>query len=216
MIRYRKEKEKMISRFLKLYQSGMINMFEGNITVRMPDCILVTPSQMEKDQITPGMIAEMDMNGRILNDPEAKPSSEYKMHLEVYRLREDLNAIVHTHSPYATAYAVSGQPIRGNMAEIFMFFGGEIPVCSYGPPGSETLYADFPRYFIDEDKDAVLLANHGVVTAGRSLADAMSKAEAAEKLALINTQVRMIGTEHVLSGLEREPLLAFYAGRKTR
>lgn len=215
-MRYVKEKEEMISRFLKLYQSGMINMFEGNITLRMPDCILVTPSQMEKDKITPEMIAEMDLEGRVLNDPEVKPSSEYKMHLAIYRLREDLKAIVHTHSPYATAYAVSGRPIRGNMAEMFMFFGGEIPVCSYGPPGSERIYADFPRYFIDEDKDSVLLANHGIVTAGRSLADAMSRTEAAEKLALIDTQVKLIGTEHVLSDAERSPLLEFYAKRRQR
>ena len=216
MMRYLAEKEEMITRFLRLYESGMINMFEGNITVRTPDCVLVTPSQMEKDKITPEMIIEMDMDGNVLNDPPARPSSEYKMHLAIYRLRDDLKAAVHTHSIYATSYAVAGQPIRGNMAEILMFFGGEIPVCSYGTPGTDAIYADFPRYFVEQDKDAVLLANHGIVTAGKSLADAYSKTEAAEKLAMINTQVRLIGSENVLTEEEREPLLAFYRKRRER
>ena len=215
-MRYISEKEEMIARFLRLYESGMINMFEGNITVRTPDGILVTPSQMEKDRITPEMIIEMDMDGNVLNSPPARPSSEYKMHLAVYRLRPDLKAIVHTHSAYATSYAVAGLPVRGNAAELFMFFGGEIPVCSYGAPGSEAIYADFPKYFVEQDKDAVLLANHGIVTAGKTLADAYSKTEAAEKIAMITTQVRLLGAEHVLTEEEKEPLLAFYKGRKKR
>ena len=215
-MRYLEEKKEMIARFRKLYESGMINMFEGNITVRMPDCVLVTPSQMEKDRITPEMIIEMDMDGNIIGNPPSKPSSEYKMHLAVYRLREDLKAIVHTHSAHATSFAVAGQPVRGNMAEIFMFFGGEIPVCSYGAPGSDAIYADFPRFFVQEDKDAVLLANHGVVTAGKSLADAYSRTEAAEKLAMIEKEVRLLGTENVLTEEERAPLLAFYKTRKNR
>ena len=74
-MRYISEKEEMIARFLRLYESGMINMFEGNITVRTPDGILVTPSQMEKDRITPEMIIEMDMDGNVLNSPPARPSS---------------------------------------------------------------------------------------------------------------------------------------------
>ena len=215
-MRYISEKEEMIARFLRLYESGMINMFEGNITVRTPDGILVTPSQMEKNRITPEMIIEMDMDGKVINSSPARPSSEYKMHLAVYRLRPDLKAIVHTHSAYATSFAVAGQPIRGNAAELFMFFGGEIPVCSYGAPGSEAIYADFPKYFVEQDKDAVLLANHGIVTAGKTLADAYSKTEAAEKIAMITTQVRLLGAEHVLTEEEKEPLLAFYKGRKKR
>ncbi len=215
-MRYQNEKEEMIARFLRLYESGMINMFEGNITVRTPDCVLVTPSQKEKDKITPEMIIEMDFEGNILNDPPAKPSSEYRMHLLLYRLRDDINAIVHTHSAYATSYAVARKPVRGNMAELYMFFGGEIPVCSYGTPGTEEICADFPKYFVEEDKDAVLLANHGIVTAGKTLADAYSKAESAEKLAMIGIQARLIGEKDALTDEEKEPLLALYNRNRSR
>ena len=213
-MRFETEKREIIGRFRRLYESGMINMFEGNISVRAGDVILMTPSQMEKEKITPAMITEMDIDGNVLNEPEVKASSEYKLHLAVYRLRDDIRAVVHTHSTYATACAVSGIPVAGNMAEIFMFFGGEIPVCTYGAPGSEAIYADFPRYFVDEDRDAVLLANHGVVTAGRTLAEAYSKTEAAEKIAKINAIVRESGSELVLPEEEREKLLDFYRKRK--
>lgn len=213
-MRFETEKREIIGRFRRLYESGMINMFEGNISVRAGDVILMTPSQMEKEKITPAMITEMDIDGNVLNEPEVKASSEYKLHLAVYRLRDDIRAVVHTHSTYATACAVSGIPVAGNMAEIFMFFGGEIPVCTYGAPGSEAIYADFPRYFVDEDRDAVLLANHGVVTAGRTLAEAYSKTEAAEKIAKINAIVHESGSELVLPEEEREKLLDFYRKRK--
>ena len=213
-MRFEAEKREIIERFRRLYDSGMINMFEGNISMRAGEVILMTPSQMEKEKITPGMITEMDIDGNVLNKPEVKASSEYKLHLTVYRLREDIRAVVHTHSAYATSFAVSGRPVAGNMAEIFMFFGGEIPVCAYGAPGTEAIYAEFPKYFVDEDKDAVLLANHGVVTAGRTLAEAYSKTEAAEKIAMINTIVDGIGSESVLPEEEKEKLLAFYRSRK--
>ena len=216
MLRYRKEKEEIVSRFLRLYEAGMINMFEGNISMRMDDCVLITPSQMEKDQITAEDVVELEMEGNRLNDNGRSPSSEYRMHLAVYRLRDDLKAVVHTHSPYATAYAVAGIPIRVSMAETYMFFGGEIPVCSYGAPGTDDISADFRKYFIDEDKDSVLVGNHGAVSSARTLQEAFSKTEAIEKLAMIDSEVKKLGSERRFTEEEKETLLKFYRERKDR
>ena len=212
-MRFEKEKKEIIARFRRLYESGMINMFEGNISLRCGNTVLITPSQMEKDRIWLDHIIEMDLNGKIKNVTGVNPSSEYKMHLEIYRLRPDVNAVVHTHSCYATAYALARKPIANAMAELYMFFGGEIPVCSYAEPGSDALFAEFPRYFVDEDRDAVLLANHGLVTASHSLANAYSLTEAAEKIAKIGLMAERLGGGISLTDEEKDALLARYKNR---
>lgn len=83
----------------KEYRLQMVNMFEGNVSVRYEDKMLITPSQINKEIMTPEMIIETDMEGNILYQPEnLHPSSETKMHLEVYHVRSDVQAVVHNHA----------------------------------------------------------------------------------------------------------------------
>ena len=116
-------KEEIVRYFRRLYEQGTINLFEGNISARVGDVVLMTPSQQNKETLLPEMIVEMDMEGNVKGNG-LPPSSEYRMHLALYRLRPDLGAVVHTHSAFASAFALAGKPIRNAMAEMWMFYGG--------------------------------------------------------------------------------------------
>lgn len=214
-------KEEIIYYFKKQYDLGMLNTFEGNITVYLPESntVLVTPTQQDKEKITTDMILEVDMQGNLLTPPDKrglKPSTELGMHLKIYELRPDIRAVIHNHSTYATAFALVGRPIANEMAEGFMFYGGDIPVCPYGRPGTPAVYASFEKYFVDKDKDVVLLANHGLVSGGHSLSEAFSKAEAVEKLARIVIASETLGPDLPLSSVEKQALLEIYHSRRSK
>lgn len=175
-------REQIVAVVKKEYQMQMVNMFEGNVSARIRDRIWVTPSQVSKEEMREDMLIEMNLSGEIIHCPEGfRPSSETGMHLEVYRLCPDVNAVLHNHSTYATAYAVNHMPIpAGYLTEIDMFFG-EIPVVPYGRPGTEEIYREFDQYL--PGKKALLLANHGVLTMAEEVPLAYSYAEAVEKAA---------------------------------
>ena len=124
----------------KEYRLQMVNMFEGNVSVRYEDKMLITPSQINKEIMTPEMIIETDMEGNILYQREGLyPSSEMGMHLEVYRVRPDVSAVVHNHSMYATAYAINNMPIVSDaLTEMNVMFG-QVPVVPYGTPGTDRI-----------------------------------------------------------------------------
>lgn len=193
-------KQKIVNTARKEYHAGMVNMFEGNISVRCEDRFLITPSQVDKDIMTPEMIVEVDSRGNVLNDTGYKASSELMMHLEIYRLRPDVNAVVHNHSMYATAFAMNNMPIKTDcLAEINQFLG-EVPVAPYGTPGTDRIYAHFEE--IISDRFALLLANHGVVTFAPDLDYAFSFAEAVEKVAHQIFISRLLGTPAPIDGEE--------------
>ncbi len=189
------KREQIVRCFRKLYEQGTINLFEGNFSARDGESILMTPSQQNKETMTPDMLVTLDAEGKLLSSNGLKPSSEARMHLEIYRLRPDLGAVVHTHSAFASAFALAGRPIRSELAELSLFYGGEIPCCAYGAPGTDAVFAEFERYFLRERKDVVLLANHGVVAAGRDVEEAFSRAEAVEKLAKTALLAQLLGGE---------------------
>ena len=201
-------KKEMIKIAKKMYLSGMVNIFEGNISVRLEDRFLITPSQQSKEDMTEDMIIEVDAEANVLNPSELyKPSSEIMMHLEVYRLRPDVNAVVHNHSAYATAYAVAGKPIRTKALTEVMVIFGEVPVVPYGTPGTERIYAGFAEHL--DSHNAVLLANHGLMTVGDTLLNAYSQAEAVEKLAQTLLYAKLLGGEEPIPEEEAVQILAY-------
>lgn len=209
-------KEELLYYFKKQYALGMLNTFEGNLSCRIKDSenILITATQQDKEKMTTDMILEVDLNGNVIGDTPYLPSTELGMHLEVYKLRSDLNCVLHNHSTFATAFALVGRPLANDMAESFMFYGGDIPVAPYGRPGTADVYKDFKKYFVDRDKDSLLLANHGLVVSGYTISDAFSKAEAIEKLAKITIMSEILGPDNPLSAVEKTILLDIYKERK--
>ena len=201
------KREQIVRCFRKLYEEGTINLFEGNFSARCGENILMTPSQQNKETMTPDMLAVLDGAGNLLSANGLQPSSEARMHLEIYRLRPDVGAVVHTHSAFASAFALAGLPIRSQLAEMYLYYGGEIPCCAYGEPGTDAVFAEFERYFLRERRDVVLLANHGLAAAGRGVEEAFSRAEAVEKLAKTTLLARLLGGERPLPEGAAEKLL---------
>ena len=209
-------REEIVYYFKKQYELGMLNTFEGNLSALCEEegTVLITPTQQDKEKITPDMILEVDMDGKLLEESEFKPSSELGMHLEIYKLRPDIKCVLHNHSAYATAFALVGRPLANDMAESFMYYGGDIPVCPYGRPGTDDVFKDFKKFFVDRDKDVLLLANHGLVACGKSVSDAFNRAEAVEKRAKITILSESLGPDNPLSAVEKEVLLDFYKSRR--
>lgn len=201
----REAKEQIVYYMREMYHQDLVNLFEGNVSMRWEDRYLITPSQTDKETMTADMILELDENGAVLN-PECgkRPSSEYKMHIQAYRVAPYANACVHNHSAFATAFAAAGQPIRSRgLAEVLEVFE-EVPVVPYGRPGTPEIAAGFAQYL--PNYSAVLLENHGVVAVGPNLLVAYSQARAVEKLAKIMLCARLLGGEKALPDEEVETL----------
>lgn len=206
-------KEQIVKTAHKLYAKNMLNQFEGNISMRFEDRYLITPSQVDKETLSADMIVEIDEAGNVLN-PECgtKASSEYKMHIQAYKVRPDVMAVIHDHSAYATAYAVAGQPIRTRgFAEMLEFFQ-EVPVVPYGTPGTPEIAAGFEQYL--PEYNAVLLENHGFLAVAPNLQLAFSIAEAVEKSAKILILAKILGGEKPLPDEEVDLLKRIAEKRK--
>ena len=174
------------------YRTGMVNMFEGNVSARLGDRFFITPSQVAKENMTEDMVIEIDAEGKVVNAlPGYKPSSEVGMHLEVYKLRKDVKAVVHNHSLYATAFAVNSMPIETDMITEANLTFGIVPVVPYGTPGTDRIYKEFDKYL--GNTHGVLLANHGLLTYGKTLELAFSYAEGIEKIAQTLYVARQLG-----------------------
>ena len=188
----------------RLFSRGFVASNDGNISVRVDDTRLITtPKSVSKGFMTPDMMVVVDYNGRKLaGDREA--SSELPMHLEIYRSRPDVNAVVHAHPPTATGFAVAGIPLtRAVLAEVVTTLGS-IPIAEYGTPSTQEL-PDAVRKYI-KAHDGLLLANHGAVTCGDTAMAAYYKMETIEHFARISLVARQLGRENVLSREEVDRL----------
>jgi L-fuculose-phosphate aldolase len=170
---------------------------DGNISVRLgADRLLMTPKSVCKGFMSPDMMCITDLEGRRL-EGERDPSSEMLMHLEVYRQRSDVQAVVHAHPPVATGFAVAGIPLtRAVLAEVLTTLGS-IPIAAYATPSTSELPAAVRQYI--KAHDGMLLANHGALTVGSDLFAAYFKMETIEHFATISLVARLLGGENLLS-----------------
>jgi L-fuculose-phosphate aldolase len=181
----------------RMYARGYTASNDGNISVRIgADRLLMTPKSVCKGFMTPDMMCVTDLNGtKIAGDRD--PSSEALMHLEVYRQRPDVNAVVHAHPPTATGFAVAGIPLdRAVLAEVLTTLGS-IPLAEYATPSTAELPEAVRKYI--KAHDGMLLANHGALTVGTDLYSAYYKMETIEHFAHISLVARMLGRENLIS-----------------
>lgn len=176
-------REEIVNTAQKAYHEGMMAATSGNLSCydAASGCIAITPSGMDYTIMKPEDIVIIDLDGNVLSGH--KPSSEWKMHAEIYRHLPQYRAIVHTHSPNATAYAVLRREIPCVLVEMLLFLGGSIEVADYAAQGSAAVGTHCLP--ILSRKPAALLANHGVVTAADSLAQAYTNAVYVEDSAKI-------------------------------
>jgi L-fuculose-phosphate aldolase len=175
----------------QLAAGGLIAGQDGNLSVRLgPDRVLVTPSGLIKARLTAGDMVEVDRSGRKRRG-RRNPTSELDLHLRILTRRLDVGAVVHAHPPAATGFAVAGEEIPANLLPELIFLVGRVPIVPYGAPGTPEL-GDRVEPYLGEH-DALLLANHGAVTMGRTLDEAWIRMETLEHAARIVVAARTVG-----------------------
>ena len=211
----RKHREEIVRYGRTLHERGLVAAMDGNLSVRLKgDQILVTPTCVSKGNMRAADKVVVDMEGQRVSG-RRNVTSEIGMHLLIYRMRPDIQAIVHAHPPTATGFAAAGialtQPL---VCEVVMGLGC-IPLARYGTPGTSelarTLEPFVPHY------DAILMSNHGVVAYGDTLERAYMKMETVEHFAQIALVTHLLGRQQPLQEVEVQKLLvarAKYFGAK--
>jgi L-fuculose-phosphate aldolase len=181
----------------RMYARGYTASNDGNISVRLDaGRLLMTPKSVCKGFMAPEMMCITDLDGRKLQG-ERDPSSEALMHLEVYRQRPDVQAVVHAHPPIATGFAVAGIPLdRPVLAEVLTTLGS-VPIAEYATPSTKELPEAVRKYI--KAHDGMLLANHGALTVGGDLFSAYYKMETIEHFARISLVARLLGRENLIA-----------------
>jgi L-fuculose-phosphate aldolase len=199
------ELRRQIADFSRLtYERGHLASTDGNLSARMADgTILCTPTIINKGFVRPEDPVVVDLEGRLVRG-ERKASSEIAMHTLIYQLRPDVNAVVHCHPPCATAYAAAGIPLNKALLSEVVLALGCIPLAEYGTPGTPELTERLEPWV--RSFDALLMANHGVVTYGADLMDAYNRMDTVEHFAKISIYTRILGKERLLSSEDVEKL----------
>ncbi|NKB67299.1 MAG: class II aldolase/adducin family protein [Candidatus Latescibacteria bacterium] len=189
----------------RVYQRGYVAANDGNISARLDaGRILCTPTGVSKGFLSEDMLAICDMDGQQLAG-SMKISSEIRMHLEIYKMRSDIHAVVHAHPPTATGFAVAGIDLtQCVLPEVIVGLGG-VPLAPYGTPGGPEIVE--PMKPLLEKYDAVLMANHGVVTLGGHVMDAHFKMETVEHFAKIALVAQQLGAVNTLNATQVDDLI---------
>jgi L-ribulose-5-phosphate 4-epimerase len=167
---------------LELPKNGLVTWTGGNVSARDPEtgCVVIKPSGVRYETLQPEHLVVVDLNGDCI-EGDLKPSSDTASHLYIYRHRSDVNGVVHTHSPYATAFAALGRPIPVILTAIADEFGGPIPCGKFALIGGEEVGQAVVQSI--GISPAVLLKSHGVFTVGATVEAAVKAAVMVEDAA---------------------------------
>ena len=175
-----------------LYDRGYVAANDGNISVKVAeDRLLITPSGVSKGRMTPEMLLVTDLDGEVI-EGNRHPSSEGKMHLEVYRGRPDVNAVVHAHPPVSTAFAVCRRGLETPYLSELVAGLGQVPCTpSFAMLSTDEVPESVRPYLADHN--ALLLANHGALAWGGDLWEAFDRLETVEHTAKIVLNAQLLG-----------------------
>ncbi len=176
-------------------EKGYTPGISGNISARIGDDFIITSSGSANGYLSDEDFSIVDALGNFKNG-NIKPSSERFLHLEFYRQRTDINCVFHMHSPYLTAFAAAGKSLDDAISPEIIYCFGEIPLAKYALPGSDELVAKTSIYF--KDYDVILLENHGVIIAGKSVKETYLKLELAEEYAKTVLFAKLLGGAKIL------------------
>jgi L-fuculose-phosphate aldolase len=209
------ERHQVVDTARQLLAAGLVIGTAGNVSLRTDDMVLITPSGVDYRSLTPAQVCVVDVHGH-LHEAPLPPSTELPLHLAAYRSArppsDQVAAVVHTHSTYATAAGLVIDTLPA-VHYLIAMLGGPVPVVPYATPGTVALAdgigAELPG------RSALLLRNHGVVTVGPTLRVALEKASLVEWLAEVYAKARVLGTPAVVGEEELARvahLLAHYGG----
>ena len=188
----------------RLYRNRYVAATDGNVSIRLDNRhFLTTRTSVNKGTVMPEDLVEVDGRG-LPTAGKCRPSTEFGMHLFIYNRRPDVNAVVHAHPPYATAFATAGMDLGDAVFPEVLVALGKVPLALYATPSTPEVAASIAPFV--ENATVILLGNHGVVAYGSDLYDAYFKLEKTEHTAQILFLSRMLGGEHALSGENIEKL----------
>jgi len=202
-------RKKVVEKGIEMLATSLTVGTWGNLSCRVPgeDYIAITPTGMSYDTLVPEDIVVLDLRGNTVSGTR-KPSIEVPLHLAIYNAREDVQAIVHTHSAYATAMAVARREIPGAVEDLVQIVGGNVRVNEYALPGTEQLGINTVKAM--EGRNAVLLANHGMLGVGRNLEEAFRVCQVVEKSAQVTLLAQLMGGVVELSQEDIDGMRNFY------
>jgi L-ribulose-5-phosphate 4-epimerase len=210
--RWQENKKTVLEAALKMSVKGLVVGTAGNISLRLPpengrELMAITPSSVYYDLLNVDDIPIIDFEGKSV-EGVLLPSSETALHLGIYRARKNINAIIHTHSVFASAVSVTGKDIPPILDDQVMFLGGEIKIAKHALAGSKEQLPNVLAAL--EDRNAVLLSNHGAIGMGRNIRDAFVACELIEKTAEIFLQALAAGKINPLSARALEAEKAIF------
>ena len=173
----------------------------GNVSARTPRGFLVTPTGVPYASLSPRQLVELDLDGRVIRG-DLEPSSEWRIHADIYRARAEVGAVVHAHPPYATAFAIAGVPLEAVHYMIAIAGGHDVRVAPYATFGTKELSKHALRAL--KDRRACLLAHHGIVALGRTAGEALRVADEIEGVAEMQFLARTIGNAPALPRAEMQ------------
>jgi L-fuculose-phosphate aldolase len=185
----------------ELYDHGLVKGNSGNISARIPDAdmFLIKPSGAHMQHLKPEELVLVDLEGNKIKG-KRDVSAETPMHAAIYRARRNVQAVVHTHAPTATAFGIAGKEILPLQIEMFMLLQKTVPIIPFKQPGSKALAEAVQKQMANYD--AVILENHGIVTVGSTLDAACSLNERVEEAAKIQLIAMLLSGGNVNSWAE--------------
>ena len=198
-------KQILCDAIIKLNTLGLNHGSTGNCSIRKEEGFLISPSGIRNDSLKSEHIVLMKMDGTLVNPKKLQPSSEWLFHRDIFTSRKDVNAVVHTHSVYASALSVLGAAIPQFHYMIAVTGGKEIPCAQYAMFGTQEL-SDNILKSLGKQK-ACLMSNHGLITVGTDLKEAVDIAEEVEHLSKMYVIANMPRKPHLLSDEEMDDVL---------
>ena len=174
----------------------------GNLSARCGDKVVITSSGVANGYLAEKDFAVVDFDGNLIDGKN--PSSERMLHIAFYKKRPEMNYVMHVHSPYLTAFASAGIALDDKISPEIIYCFGEIPLAEYAIPGSKELVEKTSKYF--ENYDVVLMANHGVIIAGKDIKDAFYKLDLCENYAKTVIGAKLLGGAKILPEEEVEKI----------
>ncbi|MBI4187142.1 MAG: class II aldolase/adducin family protein [Chloroflexi bacterium] len=213
MSKWQEQKRMVLEAALEMVNKSLVVGTSGNVSLRLPpedgrELLAITPSSRHYDLLTADDIPVIDFDGEPVEGGLA-PSSETMLHIGIYRARKKVNAVLHTHSVFASALSVAGLEIPAIIEDQLLFIGGEVKLAGFALAGSREL-ADNAVAALGES-NAVLLSNHGAVGVGRTMREAVTVCELLEKTAKIYFCSLALGRTNILPAEVIEAGKAFFA-----
>src|SRR3954468_21155286 len=189
-------------------RTNLVHGTAGNFSARLPDGnVVLTPSSLPYEAMTIDDLVVTDLDANVLEGKNG-PTTEKMLHLACLNAYDDIHAVIHCHAKYCTMFALTREPIPCAIEEVEVYVGGDVPVANYQFTGSQELADEVSKWV--GDRAAVLMANHGLLTVGKTAKDALKIANLVELTAEIVWGARILGEIVALPDTTREKMAPIY------